>query len=321
MSNNARSALKEMAWTSKNSASIKQMHGGSLAGRKSNGVDVFHFSLSWHPSQTPSRAEMEAAGVSALRAQGLEDHEAVFIAHNDEQYKHLHIVANLVDHYTGRKHAPRMPKRNLSAWAEQYEKDTGQVFCKERVKNNARRRNGEKVYYKEKPHDRKAEIKAMYEQSKDRAEFTAKTRAAGLEIGQHRKRIIIVDREGKNYNLARNVDGKTKAIREKFGDMDDLPDVKAIREAQATQEKERTDRAAEGIEATTGRQNAPEQGKEDRGELLAKEKTDSAKTRRSDPRREVERNKGGSLTKRPRQTPHQSKTTNDLAIFRKRHRS
>ena len=260
VSGRAAGALNEMQWTSDNSNNIKQMYGGSMAGRKHNRNSVLHGSLSWHPEQKPTREEMQAAADEAIRAQGLEEHQAVYIAHNDEKHRHIHFVVNLINPMTGRKATQSMSKRKLSTWAHGYEKREGKLYCQEREKNQQRLKQREKnVRYRETPHDRKAEIKAMYEQSKDRAEFAAKARAAGLELGQHRKRIIVVDREGKNYNLARNVDGKTKAIREKFGDMDDLPDVKAIREAQATQERERTDRAAERIEATTGRQKAPKQ--------------------------------------------------------------
>ena len=48
--------------------------------------DCVHLSLGWRPGETPTREEMEAAAREALKAIGMENAKALFVAHNDEAY-------------------------------------------------------------------------------------------------------------------------------------------------------------------------------------------------------------------------------------------
>ena len=64
--------------------------------------DCVHLSLSWARGETPSREEMEKAAHEALDALGMKNAKALFVAHNDEDYSHVHIVASKINPGTGR---------------------------------------------------------------------------------------------------------------------------------------------------------------------------------------------------------------------------
>jgi hypothetical protein len=88
--------------------------------------DCFHASLSWGDGQTPSSEEMLQAGQEFLKAVGLEKARAVFVAHNDTDHAHIHIVASRIDPETGRTLNSDNDWINGQAWAKQWEREHGQ---------------------------------------------------------------------------------------------------------------------------------------------------------------------------------------------------
>ena len=90
--------------------------------------DCVHLSLAWRPGETPSRQQMEEAARSALKALGMENAKAIFVAHNDEDYSHVHIVASKINPATGRAYDLAGSWRTLSTWAEQHERERGGVI-------------------------------------------------------------------------------------------------------------------------------------------------------------------------------------------------
>jgi DNA transposition AAA+ family ATPase len=89
--------------------------------------DCLHMSLSWEGHQAPSKAEMIEAAESALKALGMENARAVFVAHNDTDHKHVHIVASRINPETGRTYSDTRDKTRAQAWAIQWERERGQV--------------------------------------------------------------------------------------------------------------------------------------------------------------------------------------------------
>ncbi len=57
---------------------------------------IYHYSLSWDPADNPTRQQMSDAARFTLKELGMEDHQALIVAHNDHDYKHVHIMANRV---------------------------------------------------------------------------------------------------------------------------------------------------------------------------------------------------------------------------------
>ena len=96
---------------------------------------VAHYTLSWAEGETPDRQEKIAAVLSSLKVLGLDDRQAVIVAHNDGRTPHVHVVANRVSPEDGRA-------AKLSRWAESYEREQGHIHCPRRVENNRRRSQG-----------------------------------------------------------------------------------------------------------------------------------------------------------------------------------
>ena len=147
-------AWKMMAFTALHQSEIKQAAGGAAKGRKLT-QPVYAYSLSWHPTQKPTKEQMVNAGLVTLKALGLGEHEAILVAHNDEPHSHLHLVVNRVHPETGIAAKLSNDRLNLSKWAEKYELEQGQIFCNKRVENNKRRKS---EYVKHREAQNKAEF-------------------------------------------------------------------------------------------------------------------------------------------------------------------
>ena len=89
--NDPEMALRHMAYTAMHQDEIKALAGVKATGRKS-AQSVYTYSLSWAPDEQPTREEMIEAGRESLKALGLERHEVLMVAHNDEPHPHLHLI-------------------------------------------------------------------------------------------------------------------------------------------------------------------------------------------------------------------------------------
>lgn len=99
--------------------------------------DALHLSLAWRPGEQPTREQMEEAARGALKAMGMENAMALFVAHNDESYAHVHIIASKINPDTDRAYDLKGNYLKLSRWAEQYERDfSGSIICLRREEAN-----------------------------------------------------------------------------------------------------------------------------------------------------------------------------------------
>ena len=80
------------------------------------------------------------AAHSALASLGMRNARALFVAHSDENYAHVHIVASKINPDTGRAYDLKGSWRTLSKWAETYELERGGVVCIRRQDMNEMRR-------------------------------------------------------------------------------------------------------------------------------------------------------------------------------------
>jgi hypothetical protein len=140
-------ALRHMAYTAMHQDRIKAQAGVKATGRKS-AQSVYTYSLSWAPDEAPTREEMIAAGQESLQELGLEGHEVLMVAHDDEPHPHLHLIVNRVHSQTGVMARLNKDFLTLSRWAEGYERRQGHIRCEERVENNEARRKGQFVKYR-----------------------------------------------------------------------------------------------------------------------------------------------------------------------------
>jgi Ti-type conjugative transfer relaxase TraA len=102
--------------------------------------DCVHIMLAWERGEKPTREEMEEACRSHLAAQGMGNCKAIFVAHNDEDYFHTHIIASKLNPETGRAYDLAGSYRKASLWAEQYERAHGGVVNTNRQSANELRR-------------------------------------------------------------------------------------------------------------------------------------------------------------------------------------
>lgn len=134
-------ALRMMAHTAMRQNEIKAAHGARRTGRKLT-YPVYTYSLSWAPDEEPTQEQMIEAARETLNTLGLDGHEVLMVAHNDEPHPHIHLIVNRVHPETGKAATLSNDHLTLSRWAEAYEKEQGKIRCEERVKNNEARRKG-----------------------------------------------------------------------------------------------------------------------------------------------------------------------------------
>ena len=98
--------------------------------------DCLHLVLSWRKGENPQREEMERAARESLSAVGMEKARAVFVAHNDTDHAHLHIVASRINPETGKAFSDSYSNLKWQKWALQWEREHGQIQCPEREKRS-----------------------------------------------------------------------------------------------------------------------------------------------------------------------------------------
>ena len=143
-----RRAAREMAAVANYGSELKALAGIKAGGRRLE-KPVAHYTLSWDEGETPDPRTQGAAVLSSLKVLGLDDRQAVIVAHNDGRTPHVYVVANRVSPEDGRA-------AKLSRWAESYEREQGQIRCHRRVENNRRRSQGEFVQ------DRESQSNALF---------------------------------------------------------------------------------------------------------------------------------------------------------------
>src|SRR5262249_10827280 len=67
---------------------------------------------------------------------GMGNARALFAAHTDESYSHLHIVASKINPETGKAYDLRGNYLKLSKWAQEYEREHGGIVCLRREDAN-----------------------------------------------------------------------------------------------------------------------------------------------------------------------------------------
>ncbi|SEN80044.1 Relaxase/Mobilisation nuclease domain-containing protein [Roseovarius tolerans] len=137
-------SLKVMAWTAMHQSEMKQAAGVKATGRKLE-KPVYTYSLAWAQDETPTREEMVTAAQGSLKALGMEDQQAVLVAHKDTQHPHIHVILNRVHPENGKAASTSKDHLKLSKWAEGYERGQGKIRVQARVNHNARREKGQFV--------------------------------------------------------------------------------------------------------------------------------------------------------------------------------
>ncbi len=220
--NDPQSALNEMAWTDQNSDALRAANGGSKAGRKASAGNVYAYSLAWAIGENPKQAEQEQCALETLKALGLKDHQALIVAHDDTDHKHIHVLANLVHPEKGTIASVHNDALTLSEWAEDYELKRGVVHCPARIKNNDLREQGEYVKHKPDKAYVSDSVQALYSASGNGAQFRDALEDIGYQLGRgDRRGFIIMDDGGGVHSLSRQLKGqRAKDIKAFMSDLD-----------------------------------------------------------------------------------------------------
>ncbi|NOR70833.1 MAG: relaxase/mobilization nuclease domain-containing protein, partial [Methylomarinum sp.] len=195
-----------MAYIDKNADSLKRDFGGSAAGRKSEVGNVYHYSLSWAHGENPDQQHQQEQALKTLERLGLSTHQYYMVAHDDTEHKHVHIVANLIDLETGRVHTPSFDKRELQAWALEYEKEHI-MHCHKREENAKKREQGQVLKHQEQKQDYSEKITRAYYAADSGKAFIHALNEEGLELAKARRgyNVVIVDDKGNIQKLSRQL--------------------------------------------------------------------------------------------------------------------
>lgn len=227
-------AAKIMAWTDCNALLLKQEAGGSRAGRQTEAGAVYHYSLSWAHGEAPDKEHQRAQILATLERLGLSEHQYIAVSHSDTEHTHVHIVANLTDHETGKRHDVGLDHPELQAWALEYERAHG-IHCEQREINAALREQGEPIKYRDQKQDYSADVTRAYLASDSGKAFIHALAEHGLQLAAARRGngFLVIDERGEIHKLARQLDieetgkAKTAAINGLLADIDrdTLPDA------------------------------------------------------------------------------------------------
>ena len=126
------SAVNSMLWTARAAELLKQEAGIRAGGRETESA-VKHVSLNWSPEEKPTQAQMIDATQDFLRHMKWNEHQALLVAHNDKPYAHVHIMLNAVHPETGLRINESFEQRRAQAWALEYERENGRIYCEQRL--------------------------------------------------------------------------------------------------------------------------------------------------------------------------------------------
>ncbi|MGH6810816.1 MAG: relaxase/mobilization nuclease domain-containing protein [Methylocella sp.] len=154
---------------------LKQRSGVKATGRKLT-RPVYAFTLNWHEADNPDPAHMRETATDALRALGMENHQAVIVEHTDRPHRHVHVIVNLVDPETGQAVSLSNDAHKLDRWADDYEVTQGVIRSPDRRAKFHALDNGIK------PPKRPAQAKSREEWQATRALNGEKAKQRAAEI-------------------------------------------------------------------------------------------------------------------------------------------
>jgi hypothetical protein len=127
-----------MFWTYRNAELLKQ-EAGIRAGGRATENSVKHLSLNWSPEENPTREHMIETTEEYLRHMKWQEHQAIVVAHEDKAYSHVHVMLNMIHPETGLRLDDNFERRRSQAWALEYEREQGRIYCEQRLREPKQR--------------------------------------------------------------------------------------------------------------------------------------------------------------------------------------
>jgi|GEM_PF-1503771 len=214
ITNDPDKAWKVMAYTAKAQDRLKEASGQKMTGRK-DVKPVMAYSLSWHPDHDPDKDHMQETAIQSIKELGLEEHEAIIVAHRDTPHRHAHVIVNRIHPLTGLVADDSYTKRKLSDFARIYCKENNMEYSPKREENHQKRQQGQNTKY----NDQK--IEQAWNASDSGTSFAAALEEQGYKLAQGRRRLVVVDPYGKVHNPVRHLEGiKAKEFNDRMTDID-----------------------------------------------------------------------------------------------------
>lgn len=132
LNNDPERAFEEMWRTADDQAWLKMQAGVKRGGRVCEDA-VKTLSLSWHKDDRPTPEHMIESADAFLKHMGWDNHQAVYVGHNDTEHRHIHIVLNRIDPENGRTLDDFRERKRAQAWALGYEKEHENLRCEQRA--------------------------------------------------------------------------------------------------------------------------------------------------------------------------------------------
>lgn len=185
--------------------------------------------------------EQQARAIEIIEERfGLQNQIKVQIDHVKEGRAHSHVLWSVVNQEEGKLIRLNNYKRQLQTCSKKMEQEfnlepvrrTPNKMTVE-VSNADRMREGK---HKKCQH-RKQEVSAIWNSTESAEEFLQQVRSAGYEVAKgDRSAFVLIDHDGKSYNLARELPKlvKTKDIRMRFGELE----LSSIEEAKKQREEQ-----------------------------------------------------------------------------------
>jgi hypothetical protein len=142
LENDPERVLAEMRQTAFDQPLLKMESGNRVDGRPTERT-VMTVALAWSPDQAPTKTEMIEAGQSFLQHMKWQDHQVLFVAHNDTKHPHVHLIINRVHPETGMTIDDGWAKLRSQKWALAYEREHGHVYCQTREAKYGRDQRGD----------------------------------------------------------------------------------------------------------------------------------------------------------------------------------
>ncbi len=215
---------------------------------------VYAFSLSWHPEETPRPQQMIFAGRNALKVLGMQEHQAVMVSHTDTAHPHVHVIVNRVHPETGKAISLYKDQEKLQAWALEYEREQGKVYCPARAFNALARQAAKEQDGRAAPRRYVDNtLAACWTRSDNGRSFKAALEAKGWSLAKGDRKaavLMAVTPSGRAFAVLRELNqGRPKGQTIKAKDFDrqiadlqreDLRPVKAVQEEMERRSKSRS---------------------------------------------------------------------------------
>jgi len=172
---------------------------------------VYHLSINWPPEEEPNRAGMEIAVDRVLVDLGLEEHQAVVVAHNDTAHAHVHVMVNRVHPETLKTWRHHDDWRRIETSLRKLEKELGWRRVPGRHTPDPDRPRGARLSSAERQQARRLARPTPAQEIRDRAresmrdakswpELEYRLQQQGLRLKPNNRGLVVTD--GKHFSKA-----------------------------------------------------------------------------------------------------------------------